>query len=90
VVQMSVHSPRTLRCPRNKNWRNPPPCLICPNTGSTVSFRMAYSRRPRFVRSGRRYPAAAEPRARSHDDDRKFPHRVSKNIPKGAEVTAHD
>ncbi len=60
MVQMSVHSPRTLRCPRNKNWRNPRPCLICPNTGSTVSFRMAYSRRPRFVRSVGRMRSATE------------------------------
>ena len=36
-VQISDHSPFTFFSPRSKNCRNPRPCLIWPNTGSTVA-----------------------------------------------------
>src|SRR6266852_2663723 len=39
VVQIMAHSARTFSTPRNRNWRNPRACLICPNTGSTTCFR---------------------------------------------------
>src|SRR6266403_525774 len=39
AVQIIAHSARTLSTPRNRNWRNPRACLICPNTGSTTCFR---------------------------------------------------
>ena len=29
---------RTFLTPRNRNWRKPRACLICPNTGSTTCF----------------------------------------------------
>jgi len=38
AVQTSAHSARTFSTPRNRNCRNPCPCLICPNTGSTMVF----------------------------------------------------
>ena len=38
VVQMMAHSARTFSTPRNRNWRKPRACLICPNTGSTTCF----------------------------------------------------
>ena len=34
VVQTMAHSARTFLTPRNRNWRKPRACLICPNTGS--------------------------------------------------------
>jgi hypothetical protein len=38
-VQIMAHSARTFLTPRNRNWRNPRACLICPNAGSTTCFR---------------------------------------------------
>jgi len=38
VVQMMAHSARTFSTPRNRNWRKPRACLICPNTGFTTCF----------------------------------------------------
>ena len=38
VVQISAHSACTASRPRSRNCRNPRPCLICPNTGSTICF----------------------------------------------------
>ena len=35
-MQISDHSPFTFSSPRSRNCRNPRPCLIWPNTGSTV------------------------------------------------------
>ena len=43
-----------LLLPRSRNCRNPRPCLICPNTGSTLIFRHRYSPRPRRLRTFRR------------------------------------
>ena len=40
-VQISDHSPFTFSSPRSRNCRNPLPCLIWPNTGSTVCIRKA-------------------------------------------------
>ena len=40
-VQISDHSPFTFSSPRSRNCRNPRPCLIWPNTGSTVCIRKA-------------------------------------------------
>ena len=60
VVQINAHSPRTWSWPRNKNCRNPRPCLIWPKTGSTVPLRLAYRRRPRFVHRVRRIRSATE------------------------------
>ena len=40
-VQISDHSPFTFSSPRSRNCRNPRPCLIWPNTGSTVCIREA-------------------------------------------------
>ena len=40
-VRISDHSPFTFSSPRSKNCRNPRPCLIWPNTGSTVCIRKA-------------------------------------------------
>ena len=40
-VQISDHSPLTFSSPRSRNCRNPRPCLIWPNTGSTVCIRKA-------------------------------------------------
>ena len=40
-VQMSSHSRFTFSSPRSRNCRKPRACLICPNTGSTVSIRNA-------------------------------------------------
>ena len=53
-AQMSSHSRFTFARPRSRNCRKPRPCLIWPNTGSTVSIRRAQRSRPRFVRSLRR------------------------------------
>ena len=39
AVQIMAHSARTFSTPRNRNWRKPRACLICPNTGSTNSDR---------------------------------------------------
>ena len=41
LVQISDHSPFTFSSPRSRNCRNPRPCLIWPNTGSTVCIRKA-------------------------------------------------
>jgi len=38
VVQIAAYSARTFLTPRNRNWRKPRACLICPNTGSTTDF----------------------------------------------------
>ena len=38
MVQIMAHSARTFLTPRNRNWRKPRACLICPNTGSTTCF----------------------------------------------------
>lgn len=38
-MQTSAHSPRTFCMSRNRNWRKPCRCLICPNTGSTIALR---------------------------------------------------
>ena len=40
-VQISSHSLCTFSRPRSRNCRNPRPCLIWPNTGSTVAIRSA-------------------------------------------------
>ena len=40
-VQIRCHSRFTFARPRNRNCRKPRPCLIWPNTGSTVSIRRA-------------------------------------------------
>ena len=40
-VQISDHSPFTFSSPRSRNCRNPLPCLIWPNTASTVCIRKA-------------------------------------------------
>ena len=40
-VHISDHSPFTFSSPRSRNCRNPLPCLIWPNTGSTVCIRKA-------------------------------------------------
>ena len=37
-----AHSARTLCAPRNRNWRKPRACLICPNTASTICLRSRY------------------------------------------------
>ncbi len=37
--QISAHSARTFSKPRNRNWRNPRACLICPNTDSGSCLR---------------------------------------------------
>ena len=39
AVQTRAHSARTFSKPRNRNWRNPRACLICPNTGSGSCLR---------------------------------------------------
>ena len=39
TVQTMAHSPRTFSKPRNRNWRKPRACLICPNTGSGSCLR---------------------------------------------------
>jgi hypothetical protein len=41
AIQTSAHSPCTFSTPRSRNCRNPRACLICPNTGSTIAFRVA-------------------------------------------------
>src|SRR6266403_690770 len=45
-MQIRAHSPRTFSSPRKRNCRNPRACLICPNTGSTMNFRVAYTAAP--------------------------------------------
>jgi hypothetical protein len=52
-MQISAHSPRTFSSPRKRNCRNPRACLICPNTGSTMNFRVAYTAAPTRVCSFR-------------------------------------
>ena len=52
-MQIRAHSPRTFSSPRNRNCRNPRSCLICPNTGSTINFRVAYTAAPAWVSSFR-------------------------------------
>ena len=47
-MQISDHSPSTFSSPRSRNCRKPRPCLIWPNTGSTVPMRNARCR-PRLV-----------------------------------------
>ena len=37
-MQIMAHSARTFSTPRNRNWRKPRACLICPNTGYTTCF----------------------------------------------------
>jgi hypothetical protein len=52
-VQIMAHSARTFSTPRNRNWRKPRACLICPNTGSPLPFsigRVFRSRHRRFFR----------------------------------------
>ncbi len=48
-----AHSCCTAIRPRRRNCRKPRACLICPNTGSTIAFRHAYTARPFMVRSFR-------------------------------------
>src|ERR1700719_1375832 len=52
-MHSSAHSPRTFSSPRKRNCRNPRSCLICPNTGSTMNFRVAYTAAPTLVCSFR-------------------------------------
>ena len=40
------HSPRILASPRSRNRRKPRASLIWPKTGSTITFRRAYTARP--------------------------------------------
>ena len=40
-VRISDHSPFIFSSPRSRNCRNPRPCLIWPNTGSTAYIRKA-------------------------------------------------
>src|SRR3954452_12583066 len=51
TVQARDHSVLTLSMPRRRNWRSPCRSLTCPNTGSTVRPRRAYSALPCRVRS---------------------------------------
>jgi hypothetical protein len=46
--------------PCNKNWRKPRPCLICPKTGSTMPFRLAYWAWSRLVRNVQREQTKGE------------------------------
>src|SRR5579875_366359 len=41
VAHTNAHSAFTFSNPRSENPRNPRPCLICPNTGSTIPLRAA-------------------------------------------------
>jgi hypothetical protein len=51
VAQIRIHSACTASNPRSRKRRRPRTSLIWPNTGSTVSLRLEYSRLPFFVRS---------------------------------------
>src|SRR5712691_4213927 len=68
VRHTRAHSARTLSIPRNRNCRNPRACLICPNTGSTITLRAAYTALPAWVfnlrrmRSTRVAPLGSGPR----------------------------
>jgi hypothetical protein len=53
-VQIIAHSARTFARPRNRNWRKPRACLICPNTASTGPYSMP-KHRP-AVQSSNRSP----------------------------------
>ena len=55
-VQISDHSPFTFSSPRSRNCRNPRPCLIWPNTGSTVCIRKAVALPTRLVCSFPSHP----------------------------------
>ena len=49
MQQISSHSQATLTKPRKENRRNPRTSLICPNTGSTIPLRWAYTALPSGV-----------------------------------------
>jgi hypothetical protein len=54
AAQIIAHSARTFPAPRSRNWRKPPACSICPDTGSTACFlkrqRLRYPARVSFRR----------------------------------------
>ena len=52
-MQIRAHSPRTFSSPRKRSMRNPRACLICPNTGSTMNFRVTPTAAPTWVASFR-------------------------------------